>query len=142
MNTKIILTILLIVLVSTVITCSSTPSPVKVVGGPYYSMTTSNRGLTFEVEPTDETISNRTYKIELYEKGIKEVRETVSIVWNQSEVNVKTVRYIHFTLTKEEGRAYNTSGSNAKLSKIFYIKLDRDYMTRSEREKLIEKQSR
>ncbi|OGN89376.1 MAG: hypothetical protein A2158_00610 [Chloroflexi bacterium RBG_13_46_14] len=75
-------------------------------------------GIFVELVPTSATEPNKTYTVELYEKG--KLRETSTITWNQPEVNVKAQKSVRFSSTKAEAEAYGMEGD---LSHIFSAKV-------------------
>lgn len=60
--------------------------------------------LCVELKPTTQAKANYQYKVNLFEKG--KLRDTSSVIWNQPELNVKTIKRVYFPLTREEFYAF------------------------------------
>ncbi|MFC1946574.1 hypothetical protein ACFLXY_01495 [Chloroflexota bacterium] len=74
--------------------------------------------LCVELKPTSATEPNKTYTVELYEKG--KLREKSTVAWNSAEINVKEMKIVLFSSTWEEEQAYGFEGD---LSHIFSVKV-------------------
>jgi len=80
----------------------------------------SIRGVTdllVELHPTNHTVANKVYVVDLYEKGNFRARTKVS--WNQPEINVSSMKLVSFPLTWEEEKAYRFKD----VSHIFSVKV-------------------
>ncbi len=78
------------------------------------------RGVTdllVELHPTNHTVANKVYVVDLYEKENFRARTQVS--WNQPEINVSSMKLVSFPLTWEEEEAYRFKD----VSHIFSVKV-------------------
>jgi hypothetical protein len=70
-------------------------------GFPYYR---GGNFLFVELKPTDSTLADKAYEVDLYENG--NLRASTSIAWNQPEINVSSTKLVQFPITEEEYNAY------------------------------------
>ena len=78
--------------------------------------------LSVGLAPTEQTKADTRYVVDLYEKG--KLRATSHVIWNQSELNVKTRKSVHFPLSAQEEAAYPFSiQPGGDLSHIFSVKV-------------------
>jgi hypothetical protein len=71
-----------------------------------------------EIIPKNKVKANTYYRVGLYENG--KLREQQSVVWNQPEINVKTMKPVRFYATRQESQAYCMEND---LSNIFSVKI-------------------
>jgi len=81
--------------------------------------------LDISLIPSSSAIADKSYSVDLYEKGI--VRDSENINWNQPEINVNKSKTIEYALSKTEYDAY----SGADVSGIFTVKLIESPITTS-----------
>jgi hypothetical protein len=67
------------------------------------------RFLCVELVPTSQALPNKTYQVDLYEKG--SLRATYQISWNEAELNVQTPKNAAFPISKDEYDAYQAAQS-------------------------------
>ncbi len=64
-----------------------------------------NNYLVVKVKPNSTTEGNTEYTVDLYEKG--KFRDTSSVSWSASDLNMQNPEYVYFQLTDEEFQAYS-----------------------------------
>jgi hypothetical protein len=60
--------------------------------------------LYVNVQPNNVAIANKTYVVDLYEKG--HLRESTTILWNQPEINILQEKQVVFHIDNDEYNAY------------------------------------
>lgn len=122
-------TVLLLILAIMATGCLGETSVAKATMINKDCMFTYNSELEVQLVPTDKTVANTNYQVDLYEKGKLRSTNGFSMVgltyksgvsWNQAEVNVKTEKSVYFPLSSQEGAAYDCG---TDLSNIFSVKV-------------------
>lgn len=60
--------------------------------------------LYVSVKPSNAAVANKTYVVDLYEKG--QLRESTTILWNQPEINILQEKQVVFHIDNDEYNAY------------------------------------
>lgn len=119
MKRSIQMIVMLLIIVSLFVGCSNIPLLSKQTG----PVTVERMwvgvigGLNVELKPNG-VVANKTYYISLYEKGTLRGRATV--IWNQAEINVSTVKIVMFPISQTEYTAYVGQDD---ISNLFEIKI-------------------